>query len=83
MRDDVYVIAEKILEISRENPGKFCDYVVENDLRVYVEGYVYENNLGSEGELTYVDIEGFIDNKEKEEIIQYLKEDFYGTVNYT
>ena len=77
---DIYELANEIIDYSDKNPGDFELLLKKDGLEIFVEGYAYVNNLGGEGEITNFEVRR---GELSEEDIQEIKDEFYGTVNWS
>ena len=75
-----YAIAEAIGEYAEANEGDFAVVVKAGDLKMFVEGHLYVNSRGGEGELDNIEvIEGELSEEDEEEI----KEEYTNMVSWT
>lgn len=74
---DIYNLIDKIVEYSNDNPGNFQCTVEEDEIELFVKGYVYVNNKGGDGEITDLIVKkGHL----SEEDIETIKEEFENIV---
>lgn len=66
---DNETIGMEIGYFAEENEGDFAVVVVAGDLKLYVEGHLYVNSRGGDGELDYIKVlEGELSEEDQREI---------------
>ena len=67
--NDNYAIVEALGEYAEANVGDFAVVVKAGELKIFVEGHLYVNNRGGQGELDNIKvIEGALSEEDQEEI---------------
>ena len=78
--EDNYDIAEVIGYYAEANLGDFAVVVEAGELKMYVEGHLYVNNRGGQGELDYIKV---IEGELSEEDIEEIKDEFESMVSWS
>ena len=77
---DNYDIAEALGEYAEANEGDFAVVVNADGLKMFVEGHLYVNNRGGQGELDYIKV---LEGELSEEDIEEIKEEFESMVSWS
>ena len=78
--NDNYDIAEALGGYAEANEGDFAVLVNADGLKIFVEGHLYVNNRGGQGELDFIKV---LEGELSEEDIEEIKEEFESYVSWS